>query len=393
MIFSLMLGGGLAWFLVMLCMRDAPMVILVLTTVSSLTLSFLGTIAAVLGYFLPLDDFGEAQQVFSIWLVALPLLAPISGLPWLFGSADAHPFGVDGWLSTYLAVGSATASAFCLAVKSRPTKNPATRGLGNTSCLLALLCVLAILYGRYGVAGMDANYDVTTVLGVPASIFGTILVMPVLMALDGEASVVSGGRSRRVTSSSKTATSTLGINLLKLSSSNHWALAFLATGLVFLAASLYSIGLRGAGLGSLMGGSTIAKTHEEVFRSVFGDKSDDHDLATLAKKAISHSHALATSAKLAAGGFWTADSLMGPLWHTVGLVACSPSLWLLYSQKWLGSRVASATVLMALPLNVVPLLLCRGVPSLQAAAAVSAMGGVIQWSVHRQADYRSQMSM
>jgi len=394
MVFSLLFGGGVAWFLVMLCMRDASFVFLVLTSVCSLTMAFLGTIATVLGYFVPLEEFSEVTQVYSIWLVALPILAPISGLPQLFGSSDAHPFGVNGWLSTYLVIGGITALSFCLSVRLRPNKNPATRGLGNTSCIIAWLCALVILFGRYGVAGMDFNYDVTTIMGLPASVFGTLAIMPVLMALEGESS--KANRTTRVTSSTKVAKSSLGINMARLTAANSWVVLVVATASVFILASFYAIGLRGAGLGNLLGFGKVAKSHEDIFANIFGTsdgKEDEHDLAALAERAISHSQALATSAKLAASGFWTSASFLGPFWHLLGLGAVLPSLGLLVQGKWLGMRFPSSTVVMFLPAQLLPIFLCRGVPTLQAAAAVSCLGGLMQWSVHHQADYQSKMSM
>eukprot|EP00977_Amphora_coffeiformis_P022667 scaffold11185_cov205-Amphora_coffeaeformis.AAC.1 len=394
MVFSLLFGGGVAWFLVMLCMRDASFVFLVLTSVCSLTVAFLGTIAAVLGYFVPLEEFSEVTQVFSIWLIALPILAPISGLPQLFGSSDAHPFGVNGWLSTYLVIGGTTALSFCLSVRSRPNKNPATRGIANTSCILAWLCAVIVLFGRYGVAGMDFNYDVTTVMGLPASVFGTLAIMPILLALEGESS--KGNRTTRVTSSTKVAKSSLGINVPLLTTANSWVVLVVATASVFVLASFYAICLRGAGLGNLFGFGKVAKSHEDVFSSIFGSsnsEADEHDLAALAERAISHSQALATSAKLAASGFWTSASFLGPFWHLLGLGAVLPSLGLLVQEKWLGVRIPSSTVVMFLPAQLLPIFLCRGVPTLQAAAAVSCLGGLMQWSVHHQTDYQSKMSI
>ena len=394
MVFSLLFGGGLAWFLVMLCMRDASFVHLVLTTVCSLTMAFLGTIAAVLGHFVPLEEFSEVTQVFSIWLIALPILAPISGLPQLFGSTEAHAFGVDGWLSTFLVVGGITAFAFCMSVRYRANKNPATRGIANTSCLLAWACALVVLYGRFGVAGMDMNYDVTTVLGIPASVFGTLVVTAVLFALEGESGATR--RTSRVTSSSKTTKSSLGINLPMLTPANAWVSFVVGAASIFCIASFYAICLRGAGLGKLFGLGTVAKSHEDVFASVFGgghSQDNDHDLAALAEKAISHSHALATSAKLAASGFWTSGSFFGPLWHLLGLAAVLPSLWLLVTEKWLGSRVSTSSIVMFLPAHLLPLLLCRGVPTLQGAAAVSCLGGLLQWSLHSQSEHQARVSM
>ena len=383
MVFSLLFGGGLSWFIVMLCMRDAGFVHLVLTTVCCLTSAFLGTVAAVLGHYLALEEFSEVTQIFSIWLISLPLLAPIAGLPQLFGSSGAHAFGVDGWLSTYLVVGAIAAFSFCIAVRNRSQKNPATRGIANTSCFVAWGCAIVVLYGRYGVAGLDVNYDVTTILGVPASILGSFVLMPILLALEGE--IGTSNRTRRVSSSTKSARSFLGINSTKLSTRNVWVVLIVATAAVFCLGTLYAIFLRGAGLGKLFGAGATPNIHEQVF-SVFGssdanEDADHHDLAALAVKVTSHSKALATSAKLAAGGFWTSSSFFWPLWQLFGLIAVLPNLYYLVQEEWLGVRVPSSTVGVSLPLHVFPLL--SGIPTLQAASVVSCCGGLVQWLVGR----------
>merc|ERR1712110_1222457 len=126
------------------------------------------------------------EQVHTIWLIAVPIFLPVTGLPQFLNIESSHPFGIGGWLSTYLVICSGAAFAFTMSLRSRQTKNSMTRGLANFSAVVAWLFGIIILYGRYGVAGMDDNYDVTHVLGLPASIVGTVALSPLLLALEGE---------------------------------------------------------------------------------------------------------------------------------------------------------------------------------------------------------------
>ena len=393
MIFSMLFGGGVAWFIIMQSMSDAPWLILLLTGLSCLAISFLGTISAVLGYFIDLEDMEEVEQVFTIWLVAVPIFLPVTGLPQFLNVETSHPFGVGGWLSTYLLICSVAAFAFALSLRLRSTKNALTRGIANLSVVLSWVFAIIVLYGRYGVAGLDVNYDVTTVFGIPASIFGTFVLSLLLLALEGETSGRDRNRTKRVTSQSpRRTTSSIGLVLENLTPSNQWVPLVAGTAVVFLVASLYAVFLRGAGFLAIFGGDNVARSHEDVFSNVFGDKKDEHDLATLAEKAISHVKALATSARLATAGFWTAHGMIGPSLHAVGIVAVIPSLWFLVAHGWesKGQKV-SPLVLLCLPLNLIPLVLARGIPTLQAAALMGLVGGSLQVLADRRATHASKM--
>jgi len=396
MTFSLMFGGGVAWFIIMQTMSEADILFLILTTVSCMTLAFLGTITAVLGYCLELENFDEVEQIGAMWMVALPLFLPVAGFPQLFQSGVVHPFGSGGWAFTYLVVCALSAISVSFSLRNRRSKNQTSRGLCNMMCVLSWGCAIAVLYGRYGVAGLDVNFDVTTFLGVPASILGTIVVAPILLALQGEKASDARGRIQRLgaTSTKTPSGSNFILNLSNLKRSNKFYPLLAGTTLVFLCASVYAIMIRGSGLFTLLGDSSIARSHADLLAGVFGSaegSKDEDDLAALAKKAMLHSQALTTSAKLAGSGFWTSDSFVGPVLHLAGLVAVLPSHFLLYRKQWLGKVVPTLQVTLALPLNAMPFVLCRGIPSLQAAALVGAAFGLMQVMNLQQADRQSKM--
>jgi hypothetical protein len=134
---------------------------------------FFGTVGGVLSYMLDLNDFEEAEQVLKVWIGAFPIFLSTAGLSQLAKNV-AHPFGDGGWLSTYLSVCSMIALGVCLSLRTRSTKNGKTRGIGNSSCFLGWAFSIAVLFGRYGVAGMDVGFELTTFFGIPASVFGTM---------------------------------------------------------------------------------------------------------------------------------------------------------------------------------------------------------------------------
>lgn len=377
-------------------MSEAHWLFLLLTLIASMALAFLGTVAAVLGHFVEPENFDEVEQVARTWFVALVAFLPIAGIPQLFRSGNMiHPFGNGGWLSTYLTVASLSALSFSLSLSFRHGKDQRTRGLGNIGCLVSWLCAIAVLYGRYGVAGLGTNFGVTSFVGIPATVIGTIMLGALLLAFEGEKSAQARGRRVSVTTGHKVHKSALRLNLPNLTRDNRWFPPFALTVLIFLLASVYTILLRGSGLFPF--GGSIARSHEDVFTNVFGSAATasegNQDLATLAQKTASHNLALSTSAKLAGSGFWTAKGFFGPILHLAGVIATLPSLFLLFNQHWLGLPVPSSQVTVCLPLHVIPVALCRGIVGLRAASLLIVVGAVAQLFARRQVEQTSKMRL
>jgi hypothetical protein len=389
MIFSLLFGSGVAWFITIQSMGQAKFIELLMTGLACMVVSFFGTVTCVLGYFLELENFNEVDQMAKIWVGAFGLFGLVTGMPVLFSSSTSmHAFGAGGWLSTYLAVSSLAAFSLTMALRLRSTNSQGTRGLANASCVLSYMFAILVLYGRYGVSGMDDTFTVTTVLGVPASVLGTFLVAPMLLALEGESSSERRSRVSRISAGgSRPPASTIGLPLPNLSASNRFAPPVAATFLVFFVAALYAIFLRGSFLfGSV---STSHYDHYDLISKVSGGNSAK--LAKLAQRSVSHSLSLVVSARLAGSGFWTASNPLGPLIHLGGLVATVPSVFVLLSHMWRGLKVPKSQVIVALPVNLIPLLFCRGVPAIRAAAMVGSIGGLLQLLNMHRSDRRSQM--
>jgi hypothetical protein len=387
MAFSILFGSGVSWFITIQSMSQEHFLVMIVTTVGCMVVSFFGTVTCVLGYFLELENIDEVDQIAKVWVGAFAVFGFLTGTP-QFGVRDdsIHAFGTGGWLSTYLTVSCCVTLSLACVLSARPTKNSATQGLGNLSCVASWLLAISVLYGQFGVAGMDYAFDVTNVLGIPISVFGTFVAAPILLVLDGEVSSARRGRVSRVsTTNAKAPKSIIGLQLKNLNSSNRLVPLIAGTAAVFLAATFYTILLRG----SFLFDDAVAKSHVDVFAKVFGKERDV--LATMAEKSMSHSQALVTSARLAGSGVWTSDSIFGPLLHLGGFVSTLPSLYFFITQQWKSTPVPKAQVTLALPLTLIPLVLCRGIPSLVASALIGLLGGFYQLISFSNKAQRSQM--
>lgn len=381
MIFGLMFGCGLSWFIVMQSMSKDIFIPIFVTTFSCMVMSTLGTVAAVMGYFLETQEFGEVEQIANVWTVVMfPVFFVISSVSL---TAHAHPFGIGGWASTYLSVCGLFAGSFCVLVRLRKNKNSTTRGYGNMSCIIAWLCTIIVVYGRYGIAGVGV-VGVTTVVGIPVSVLGTFCCSPILLLLEGEGSK-SNKHSHQI-SSAKSKNVWHGLVLTKLTRRN-WIVPLLAgTVGVFVTASLYAIFLRGCGLSKfsfIFGTGDVIKSQEDVFSHIFGSKRTTgvgalDDVATMAEKSVVHTKTMIAAARLSGSGFWTAKSIVGPIMHLMGLIASLPSLQQLIKHSWYGKAPLFGKVAMVLPLNILSIIIGKGIPSLVAVATIGLIGGILQ---------------
>lgn len=384
MIFSLLFGCGASWFITVQSMGQEGLLELLATGLSCMVVAFFGTVTCVLGYFLEVENFDEVDQMAKIWVGSFCLSGASAYVAALFTtSASLHAFGAGGWLSTYLAVSSLACFSLTLALKLRVIKNSSSRGLGNASCVLAYALIIVVLYGGYGVSGMDDTFAVTTFFGVSASVIGTFFAAPMLLALEGESGSDRQSRVSRISSgSSRSPSSAFALTLPNLSDANHLAPPIAATVGIFVLASLYAIFFRG----SMLFGS-VATSHTDLYSKV----KEAGTLAQLAQQSVSYSLSLKVSARMAGSGFWTASNPLGPLIHLAGLACSIPSTFLLVSQTWYGVRVAAAQVIVTLPLNLIPLCFCQGIPSIPGVAVVGTFGGMVQLLQHYRIGRLSKM--
>ena len=207
---------------------------------------------------------------------------------------------------------------------------------------------------------------------------GTILCSPILLLLEGEGS--SGGSRKKQVSSTKTKKK--GLVLSTLTRSNRFAPLFAGTIAVFLVSTCYAIFLRGCGLSTfsfLFGTSNDMKSQEDVFSRAYGSQKTGiralDDVATMAKKSVVHTRTMVSAAKLSDSGVWTSSSILGPAMHVVGTLATLPSLHLFFTSWYRKRKDWSLLVIL---LNLIPLFICRGIPSLTAMATIGLLGGMMQ---------------
>uniref|UniRef100_A0A6U6IPV7 Uncharacterized protein n=1 Tax=Odontella aurita TaxID=265563 RepID=A0A6U6IPV7_9STRA len=398
MLFSILFGCGVAWFIIIQFMGEESFVPLFLTSVSCMVMAFLGTVASALGYFIEVENFDDAQQIAKVWMLAFPAFLLLSGASML-SRAVSSPLSAGGCISTYLIVCGSCNLAFAAAVKHRSNKSPATRSIGNLSCFASWIFGIVVLYGQFGLASIGVPSG--TLFGCPLSIFGTCVVSMVLLLLEGETSERSA-RTYSLSSQRKKVTS-FGVKLTKLTKRNRFAPPVAGMVIILLASSLFVILLRGCWLlpdvfqsgGKLDMG--VPKSHEDVFASIYGSNSrttgvlGEEDVATMAQKNLAHSEVVVTAAKLAGSGFWTSQNIFGPLMHLGGALAVMPSLYCLLSQMWEGKKHPAARVMAMLPLNLIPLVLCAGIPSLRAVATLSLLGGILQVIFSRRDEHSAHM--
>jgi hypothetical protein len=225
-----------------------------------------------------------------------------------------------------------------------------------------------------------------------ASVLGTFLTSLILLALEGEIAAPKRGKIQRLAGSTRGPAPSFGVTFSALGPSNALAPPITATVVLLTCASVYTIFLRGSG--SLL--PTAPTSARDVFAGVHGTEglaamAAADELAAIVEKNIMHSQAIAISAKLAGSGFWTADSFVGPLLHLGGLVATLPSLYLLVTHMWANERIATSKIILTAPLNLIPLLLCRGIPTLQAAALIGLVGGGVQFFQLQRSNRQSKM--
>jgi len=388
MMFSIMFGCGISWFITILSMSEADFLALAITTLACMVLSFFGTVSCVLGYFIDLEDFYEVVEISKISFGAFLFFLVVTCAPsFFFPSVSANLFSSGGCLSTYLTVASAVTLALAFVLRLRATKNQASRSIGNLSCISCYVLAVINLFGRLGVAGLDAELGVTIFMGIPASLFGTMCISPILLALEGEGSVRNGIRITRVSGATKKRTKVLGITMKNLNVSNQVVPPIAGTMIVFYLVGFYTIFLRGS---PLLGSIFSPSSTEDTISDVVGKNKDI--LVLMVEKATSNSQAYSISTSLQGCGFWTSTIPLEPMLHVGGLVATMPSAYLFISEFWYGKERNRALIFLTLPMNILPLVVCRGTPSIRAISIMLLLGGMVQLFSPRQKK-RSQMKV
>ena len=383
MMFSIMFGCGISWFITILSMSQEDFLTLAITTMACMVLSFFGTVACVLGYYSELENFDEVIEMAKISFGAFLMFLIVTCTPsFIIPSSSRNLFSQGGCLSTYLTVASCVTLSFALALRSRATKSQASRCICNLSCIFCYVFAVINLLGRLGVAGLDAELGVTVFMGVPTSLFGIICISPILLALEGEGSVETRTRVSRISATTKKSTKILGITMKNLNASTQFVPPIAGTMIAFYLVGFYTIFLRGS---PLLG----SKLDLKGTANAISDIREHSYLLKLAQQATLKSRAYSISNSLEGSSFWTAKTIFGPILHAAGLVATIPSAYYFISENWHGMKRSRAQRLLVLPLNIVPVLVCRGAPTVRAIGILFLFIGMMQIISSRQNGNRS----
>ncbi|GKY95566.1 hypothetical protein MPSEU_000518100 [Mayamaea pseudoterrestris] len=387
MVFSLLFGGGVACFIVLQSMRESNIISLLIVLSSSLAIAFIGTVAAVFGCNLSLDEFREARQMMFLWIIVCAVLIALCCLAEVLIADQRHCLASGGGLSSLLTVSSITSLVMAISVKSRQTKNEMTRSSGNMATVLAWAFATTLLYGRCGVGRVGADFEVQSVLGWPISVLGTIILSSMLFLLEGESKLERSAFKGTREATSQTVVGSC-FSFPSLRRSNRWAPVYFASVAVFLTTSVYSILLRGSGFLSLLDGA-VAHTHNDLLDALSRDKTDE--LGWGGDIFIVRNSLLSSSAQLAGSSIWTAPNVFGPLLHLAGLLATLPSLWLLFACTIKAKAVSCTHVSFALLFCLIPVIACYKIPSVQVTGFLALLGGVYQAFYEQRAKKESMM--
>ena len=173
-----------------------------------------------------------------------------------------------------------------------------------------------------------------------------------------------------------------------LQTSNALVPPIIGTIMVFYMVGLYTIFLRGLPfLGSQF--NLKGPAADETLSDIIAKEADA--FGKMAHTAILDSRAYSITTNLEASSFWTSKGVNWPMLHAGGLVATIPSAYFLLSESWYGIKRSKAVIFFFLPLNVFPVLFCKGTPSIRALGVMLLLGGLVQLGSSRQKGNRAQM--
>merc|ERR1712226_1438079 len=98
------------------------------------------------------------------------------------------------------------------------------------------------------------------------------------------------------------------------------------------------------------------------------------------------------TSKLAASGYWTSKSFVGPTIHLFGLIFILPIWHLLVSFIFNStSQVSHTSLLHVLPPNLIAIALCKGIPSLRVAAFLGITIGLCLYRELKHKDWKTKV--
>lgn len=395
MAFSMMFGGGVAWFVTIQNMREAHLLLLAITMASTLGISFVGTITGVLGHFIDLENFEEVVQFSKLWYISFFVLLPVAGLPqFLPSSLRVHAFGTGGWCTTYLTMSSISSIGVALLLRTRPTRNATTRSIANAVTVTSWVCFVINTIGSYGIGGMEGYDQPSRLLHIPTSIIAISVSSMALLILEGESFPTKRGPGRtQLQSPMRTKAQSQGLKLSLLTVSNRWFPVFFGNVTVLLCASFYAILLRGC---KLLTVSPFSSSKNAIMATLLSTalnaKGGPKEVYELVDLVVKQTNAQSLESHLDEASFWISEGPIRPIVHLAGVFALVPSLLRLIEQYWRGKHVPSSQVLLSLPFAAAPFALCS-IPTLRIASTMVAAMTLRQLLSARESERQHRLNL
>ena len=394
MIFSMMFGGGVAWFVTIQNMGEAHLLLLAMTMSSTLAISFLGTITGVLGHFIDHEDFEEVVQFSKLWLISFAIFLPVAGLSqFLPASTGIHAFGTGGWCTTYLIVSSISSLGVAVLLRLRSSRNITTRSIANAATVTSWVCFVTSAIGSFGIGGMETGDGPSRFLRIPSCVIWIALSSMALLVLEGENFPAKGGPTRtQLQSGMRTKARSQGLSLSLLTVSNRWFPLFFGNITVLLCMSFYAIFLRGCKLlsGSLIGSSKNA-IMAKILATAFSAEGGPMEVYKLVDSVVKQTNVQTLESHLDAVSFWISDGPFRPILHVAGALAVMPCLYRLREEYWKGKHVPSNEVLLSLPFAAAPFVLCS-LPTIRIASATVTVLSIRQLLTIRATEHRNHLT-
>jgi hypothetical protein len=392
MVFSLMFGGGVAWFATIQNMGDAHLLLLIITMMTTLIMSFLGTITAVLGYFIEIQNFEEVVHFSQLWLIAFAVMLPVAGLPQLVPSSiRVHAFGAGGWCTTYLSISAGSSLGVAILLRIRSSRNVATRGLANGATIASFACFAVTILGSFGIGGIETDDRVSRILHIPIAVCWILFVSPVLLILEGESSSRRGPGRTNLQAPMRTKARLYGLSFPNLLSSNRWFPMFFGVVSVLLASSFYAIFFRGNKIFAF----PISRTSEmmaQLLKTALNAKNGPNEVYRLVNLVVEQTESQSMESHVDEASFWLSDNPIRPILHVAGLLSIFPSLFRLIETYWRRKQMSSSSILLPLPFAAASLLFCS-LPTLRIASTLVTVLSLRQLWQRRNVESARQSTM
>jgi len=265
--------------------------------------------------------------------------------------------------------------------KLRRKRTNRTRHLANKCSIISWLEAIFTIYGYFGIASIDVKSEWKYIFDIPTSVIFTTAASLLLstIQLDNNERKSQHTRFRGRDESSKRRLPSL------MHGSDSHSIPLLFSLFVFIVVTFYVICIRGFT-------GKVHLSHKDVLLS--GTEERSSVLFELVQGYLNHSRNVALSSKLAACGIWTARSFIGPMKHLCCLIfgpifTCCLFLLYLFS----GGSLRTSLFSLAMALNASTLILCKGIPSLSAAAYIGIVVAVMCSILRKNTERRSRMSI